>query len=166
MVGMYEEDVLPSRVRLEVIEPIRMVNENPFLFESDITSLSNAFEEFAQNVQKAKTNLQKLTGVTASGTAPKVEDVVKATIAILSKTDLTGKAVELVLSKDFMERAKSPYFALLDLDRMAKQNKPLDADLAKTAMEGLEALQLFANVVPSVYRTISQDHAPNIGSAA
>lgn len=166
MVGMYEEEVLPSRVRLEVIEPIRMVNENPFIFESDISSLSAAFEDFALGVQIAKMNLQKLTGVTASGSALKVEDVVKGTIAILKEADGTGRPVELVLAKDFMKCAKAPYFALLDLDKMAKQNKPLNTDLAKTAMEGLEALQLFANVVPSVFKTIKQEHAPSMGSAA
>jgi hypothetical protein len=166
MVGMYDDEALPTKVRAEVIDQIRMVNENPFLFESDVTSLTVAFEEFARNVQSAKTNLHKLTGVSAEGAATKVEDVVRDTITILNKAEETGKPVELILSSAFMQCAKKPYFALLDLDKMAKTNKPLDAELAKEAMNGLEALQLFANVVPSVYKTISQDHGPRLESVA
>lgn len=167
MVGLYDDEQLPSKVKAHVMNAVNLVNRNPFIIMTKDIDLISAFEDFALDVVTAMDKLETITGVHADDVAGMDEGSIETNVLFyLQQSEEKGQAIEFVLSTAFMKEAFAPYSALQTLDRQERKSEPYDPVQAQAAMKGLKALQLFAKVVPAVYRTISQEQGPSLASVA
>ena len=167
MTGLYDDEEMPSNVKAQVMNAVNLVNRNPFITMTKDMDLVSVFEDFASNVNTAMTKLETLTGVEiGSNPAADAEMVEHKVLTYLHQSEERGQTLELVLSSAFMKEAFAPYSALQKLDRAERQGQVYDPMQARMAMDGLKALQLFAKVVPAVYKTISQDQGLSLASVA
>lgn len=166
MSGLYDDEQQPSRVKAQVMSAVGLVNKNPFITLTKTVELVSVFEDFSSNVSDAMKKLEDLTGVGAGAAVEDQEAVEKSVLSYLGQSEESGQSIELILSSAFMKEAFAPYSALQSLDRQERKSEVYDFAQAQTAMNGLKALQLFAKVVPAVYRTISQEQGPSLAHVA